>query len=725
MDKSDIFTSELAVLKEITGAIASAANINTVANIILDLSISYTNAEKGSLMLVNEKGELHILASRGINVAFSRTYKVAIGEGIVGRVAQNREPVLVEDIGQDSRFGDTGRDRYKTRSFISCPILGKGRLLGVININDKKDDTPFSENEFSLMKIIADQAAIALDNASVIRMENLTYLSHELRTPLNSIKGAVYHLEQSGADSPPEHKEFRSIISEETEKLISIVDNLLDFLRKEDETKVMKKTLVNLRLILAEVVKSKMLKSVLVRKDLDIVTELPKKICDVVGDRVRVVQLFLNLLEGLSHYLEQGDTVRITLRENDHVEVSLHIPERIPEASLPFLFHSGYIFQSDPEERVKLYLARKVAEGHRWQLNAKSEEKGIVISLVIPKSAKEATDAVVTMTTDIFTEFIADLMGLNICSLMLKDELSGDLTIESSRGLEDDIVKRTRIRVGDSIAGWVALQGKPLLIENIEQDPRFGKINIPHYNTHSLLSVPLKVDNEVIGVLNLNNKASAEAFTPRDLEIASALGERVSRYIAKVKRGQYSEEEFRKLVTSLHDLVEAEKSFGKKKPLLADLAARMMEELGADEEEKNLAIYISMIYDLGLVMVDEHILNKKTELTSAESRTLKVHPQTTVNLLGQFEFSEDVLIAILHHHERYDGTGFPDSLEGGQIPLLSRVLAVVDAFTAMLEERPYRKARSRKEALEEIRVRAGTHYDPEVVDALGKVVQGQ
>jgi response regulator RpfG family c-di-GMP phosphodiesterase len=487
----------------------------------------------------------------------------------------------------------------------------------------------------------------------------------------------------------------------------------------------MKKTLVNLRIILGEVVKSKMLKSILARKDLDVVTEFPEEISSVVGDRVRVVQLFLNLLEGLSHYLEQRDTVRITLSENDHVEVTLHIPDRIPEASLPFLFQSGYMFQSDPEEQVKLYLAWKVAEGHRWQLSAKSEEKGIVISLVIPKSAKDATDAVVTMTTDIFTEFISDLMGVNICSLMLKDEFSGDLTIESARGLEEDIVKRTRIRAGDSIAGWVALEGKPVLIQDIEQDPRFGKINIPHYNTHSLLSVPLKVDNEVIGVLNLNNKTSAESFTPRDLDIASALGERVSRYIVKVKRGQYSEEEFRKLVTSLHDLVEVEKSFVKKKPLLPDLTAQVMKQLGADEEEKNLAVYISMIYDLGLVMVDEHILNKKTKLTSAESRTLKVHPQTTVNLLEQFEFSEDVLNAILHHHERYDGRGFPDGMEGGQIPLLSRVLAVVDAFTAMLEERPYREARSKPEALEEIRVRAGTHYDPEVVDALGKVVQGQ
>jgi len=150
-----------------------------------------------------------------------------------------------------------------------------------------------------------------------------------------------------------------------------------------------------------------------------------------------------------------------------------------------------------------------------------------------------------------------------------------------------------------------------------------------------------------------------------------------------------------------------------------------MVELGADEKERNLAAYICMIYDLGLIMVDEHILNKKTKLTPAESRTLRVHPQTTVDIVEQFEFSEEVLNVILHHHERYDGGGFPDGLEGKKIPLLSRVLAVVDAFAAMLEERPHRGARSRKEALEEVRGGAGVYYDPQVVDALGKVVQGQ
>jgi hypothetical protein len=383
------------------------------------------------------------------------------------------------------------------------------------------------------------------------------------------------------------------------------------------------------------------------------------------------------------------------------------------------------MFQSDPEERVKLYLARKVAEGHRWKLKAEAEKEGCVISLAIPKSAKDVTDAIVTMTTDIFTEFISDLMGLNICSVMLKNDITGDLTIESARGLKQDVIQGTRLRHGDSIAGWVALEGKPLLIDDIEQDPRFGKRNVAHYNTHSLLSVPLKVDGEIIGVLNLNNKTSAEPFTDRDLEIASALGERVSRYIGKVQRGEFTEEGLRKLVSSFHDLVEVEKKYAKKKPLLPELTAGIMDLLGAGEEEKSLAVYASTIYDLGLALVDENILNKKTQLTSAETRTLKVHPQSTVNLIGQFEFSEKVLNSILHHHERYDGSGFPDGLRGDKIPLLSRVLAVVDAFTAMLEVRPYRGARSRKEAFEEVRQKAGSHYDPGVVEALGTVIRDQ
>jgi HD-GYP domain-containing protein (c-di-GMP phosphodiesterase class II) len=126
-----------------------------------------------------------------------------------------------------------------------------------------------------------------------------------------------------------------------------------------------------------------------------------------------------------------------------------------------------------------------------------------------------------------------------------------------------------------------------------------------------------------------------------------------------------------------------------------------MEILGVDDENRRLALYVSLLYDLGLMVVDECIINKEKLLVS-DARILKSHPRTTVALLDSFEISEDVKKAILHHHERYDGTGYPDQLKGEEIPLLSRVLSVTDAFCAMTEDRPYRKAVSGGKALKEI-----------------------
>ncbi|MCC6347157.1 MAG: HD domain-containing protein, partial [Nitrospirales bacterium] len=149
---------------------------------------------------------------------------------------------------------------------------------------------------------------------------------------------------------------------------------------------------------------------------------------------------------------------------------------------------------------------------------------------------------------------------------------------------------------------------------------------------------------------------------------------------------------------------------------------RLTERAGGGEEEAGLAAYLSLIYDIGLMLVDRSVLEKE-KLLPSEARTLRAHPYTTVELLQGIEFSGEVKRAIVHHHERYDGTGYPDGLKGEEIPFLARVLAVADAFHAMTGERPYRKRLAREEALDALNRDAGTLYDPKVVDALGKVLE--
>jgi GAF domain-containing protein len=733
------------VLQEIAGAMVATGDTNALSYLMLDFVINYTGAEKGSIMLLSEKSELYILAARGIDSQLIRSYRVKVGEGIAGTVAQRRMPILVEDIEKDERFRNLKRDRYKTRSFISCPMISKNRLLGVLNIHDKKNGTPFSKDEFDLVTVIANQAAIVLENASLmnqlrmntieleeinrklmetdaVKTEFLTRLSHELRTPLNSIKGSVYYLRKSEKMSEPEQKEFYDIIFKESEKLISIVENLLDFLRLEDETRIVKKSLLNLDELLRSLQKSKPLKAILARKNLALEMDIPGEVSDIVGDRVWASQFFMNLIDGLSWHLEKGDTISISIKDNDYLEVRLSLPRRMPDSMLPYLFDSRQIFKSNqPEKGTKLYLAWKIAEMHRWKLTAMNTDDRFTLKITLPKSARQMVETAISDSMDMFIEFISEIMDVNACSIMLCDELTGDLTIRGAKGLEDDIVKRTRLRFGDRIAGWVAVQGEPLLIEDIETHSVFSRKNIPRYGSGSLLSVPLKVKGNIVGVVNYNNKKSSEPFTPEDLVLATVISERVSKFIERVKDREYSGESLKQFLSYFDTLLEAERKYHKKKGLIPEMITRVMEAVGAPDEEKELALYVSVIYDLGLMLIDENILKKET-LLPAEVRTLRAHPHFTVNLLNNFEFSDKVKKSVLHHHERYDGQGYPDGLRGEDIPLISRVLSVVDAFCAMTSERPYGKKLSKDEALEEIRKGAGSIYDPRVVSALEKVL---
>ncbi|WP_236685512.1 HD domain-containing phosphohydrolase [Geobacter pickeringii] len=747
-DNLRLFEKKFAILQEISTALVVTDNINAVANLMLDLAVSYTEAEKGSLMLLNEREELTILAGRGVDALFQKSYRAKIGEGIAGVVALNRMPVLVEDISKEAKFRGMTHDRYKTQSFISCPVVSKNKLLGVLNINDKLDGSPFTEDEFSLIKIIANQSAIALENAmlvnqlrykaaeleginrkliegDMVKTEFITRVSHELRTPLNSIKGSVYYLQQSERLTHREQQDFYDIITGETDKLITIVENQLDFLRFEDETMIINKTVVSLRDVLNEVVAAKSLRTMLSRQGIAVEIASTDDVPDIVGDRIRIVQFFMNMIEGLSHYLERGDTVAVSVSENDQVDVAIKLPRKLPDNILPFLFSSNHLFQSDyPDEKLKLYLARKVIDLHRWDLTASNTSTGMVVSLAIPRSSRQKADAVLNTTIDLFLEFIAEVLDLNICSIMLCDELSGDLVIKSARGLDDFLMKQTRVRLGERIAGWVALEGKSLFIEDIEKDPRFGRRNVPQYNAKSLISLPLKVNDKVIGVLNLNNKRSSAPFTTQDYDLASLLGERVSYFIERLHAGEQREDDYRQLVTSLDSLITAEKRYHKKDPFLPELTAEIVRRLGVSEDIRRDALYASMIYDLGLVLLEDGVLNKKEALLPSERSTLKIHPYTTVGLLDSFEFSEEVKRGILHHHERFDGKGYPDGLAGENIPLVSRVLAVVDSFRALTSDRPYRLGISTKEALDRLRNDAGTVYDPRIVDILSTIIEG-
>jgi len=573
--KSDLYKTLYLLVQEISHSIVRSDNVTTVANHLIDVAINYAGAETGSLMSLNAHEELHIIAARGLPVDIMRNYRCRLGEGIAGTVAQTRLPVLVEDIETDPVFRRKNIEHYPTRSFISCPIISRNRLLGVININDKRDRLPFTSDELELVQIIANHIAIALENAGLVsqlkasaaeyaelnrklmeadllKTDFFMRMSHELRTPLNALKGAIYYLQQNDGMEPGSRKEFQDIITSETNKLTAVVEDLLTFLRTEDESRLMTKTAFSLPDLLKEISEQSSLKTPLKNRGITLRFEMTSACRDIMGDRVKVAQLFTNLIEGLSHYLQAGDAIVVRVDDDVLITVDLLLPRELPKAVLPYLKMAKYTMRdTHADEHIKLSLARHIADTHFWKFSAVNQAEGARISIVIPTNEREKIDAYVNNSVDQIVGVISEMFNLDICSIMLSDDLTGELTVKSARGLDDSVIKRTRIKFGDSIAGWVALEGKPLLIEDVESDVRFAKKSIPQYTTKSLISIPLRVDGRVIGVLNLNNKKASEPFTENDLQLASSVSDKIATVIQQISSGEYQNDDFRNLLSSM------------------------------------------------------------------------------------------------------------------------------------------------------------------------------
>ena len=124
---------------------------------------------------------------------------------------------------------------------------------------------------------------------------------------------------------------------------------------------------------------------------------------------------------------------------------------------------------------------------------------------------------------------------------------------------------------------------------------------------------------------------------------------------------------------------------------------------------------------MGKIGISDAILLKKGKLTPEEYETIKMHPKVGAEIIRSIHFLKDVVPIVLHHHEKWDGTGYPSGLKGKEIPLLARIVGIADAYQALASDRPYRKAYSKKEALNILKKEAGTHFDKDLVNILIKL----
>lgn len=157
--------------------------------------------------------------------------------------------------------------------------------------------------------------------------------------------------------------------------------------------------------------------------------------------------------------------------------------------------------------------------------------------------------------------------------------------------------------------------------------------------------------------------------------------------------------------------------------LVATISRKVAEKMGLEERLADAIQISALIRDIGKVGIQHQIVDEKRRLGKEEFTIIKSHPLNTVQIMKGIGFPWNVEAIITHHHEHYDGNGYPEGLKGREIPLGSRIISIVDSYVAMTTDRPYRKALSREEAIQEILRKAGTQFDPEVVEVFLSVIQ--
>jgi hypothetical protein len=155
---------------------------------------------------------------------------------------------------------------------------------------------------------------------------------------------------------------------------------------------------------------------------------------------------------------------------------------------------------------------------------------------------------------------------------------------------------------------------------------------------------------------------------------------------------------------------------GQPSALIASIVVTIGRQLQLSDTEIDRLRVAALLHDVGKVAVPEEILEKPTALTSSEWRTVVQHPRIGQVILEQAAALKDAVPIILHHHERYAGHGYPFGLRANEIPLGARIVAIADAYDAMINDRPYKRAITHEQAIAELRRHAGTQFDPELVE---------
>ncbi|OIO37121.1 MAG: hypothetical protein AUJ75_04765 [Candidatus Omnitrophica bacterium CG1_02_49_10] len=310
------------------------------------------------------------------------------------------------------------------------------------------------------------------------------------------------------------------------------------------------------------------------------------------------------------------------------------------------------------------------------------------------------------------------------CVIRLLDGDKKKLILKAGFGLSKTHMNIGSVRVGEGICGNIVKSLKPTIVKNIKQyDACVNKRMAEDQGFTTVLGVPVIYRDEPLGVIMVYGD-SRHTYTQRDKNILSLFASQAAISIRNAELHESTHMNYLDTINSLILAMEAKDPYTRgHSDKVTRYALSIANKLDISEIDIQYIRLTGKLHDIGKIAIPDNILNKPGGLTPSERAVIELHPIKGAEILTPLKFLDGGISLVRHHHERYDGNGYPDSLRKENIPITARILAVADSFDAMTSDRPYRKGMAIEDAVNELKACSVGQFDPQAVNAFLSVLE--